>query len=170
VLALALLGAARRLDPSHDWLWQGLGTLPSAKSRPPSGQLEVELDAAVLGEDFKRVTSIDYLVKDQGLVMCVECKWAEEGIGGCSCARDGGDPATGLCRNAVRDDRPLFWTTAAEVLGLPDRADGKPCPLSPVHQAVRNVAAAFQLRPDGGLAVFGLIYDAEDPYFRGCAE
>ncbi len=93
-----------------------------------------------------------------------------QGIGGCYCARDGGDPATGQCRNAVRDDRPLYWTTAAEVFGLPDRADGKPCPRHPCLPGGAERSRGIQLRPDGGLAVFGLIYDAENPYFRGCAE
>jgi hypothetical protein len=129
ILALALLGAAARLDPSHD-----------------------------------------YLVEDDALVMCIECKWAEEGMGTCSCAGAGGDPATGNCRDAVLNHRPLYWEATYEVFGLPDRQDGKPCPLSPVYQAVRNVAAALHLRPAGGVGVFGLIYDADNPYFGGCGD
>jgi hypothetical protein len=136
----------------------------------PRGGPEVGLDPAVLGEDPRRVTSLDYYVKDDGLAMCVECKWAEAGMGGCSCARDGGDPATGRCRDAVLNDRPLYWETARDVFGLPKRVDGKSCPLSPVYQAVRNAAAALRLRPPDGLAVFGLIYDADNPYFAGCGD
>jgi hypothetical protein len=170
LLALGLLGAARRLDASHNWLWGALRPLPPARSFPVSGRPEVELNANMLGEDPPRVTSIDYLVEDEELVMCIECKWAEEGIGGCSCARDGGDPSIGSCREAVRNHRPLYWSTAADVFHLPGRKDGQPCPLSPVYQAVRNVAAALELRPAGGVAVFGLIYDAANPYFSGCGK
>lgn len=170
VLALALLGAAARLDPSHNWLWEAFSPLPPARSAPPIGRPEVELSPAVLGEDPKRPTSIDYLVEDAGLVVCIECKWVEEGIGSCSCLRDGGDPALGKCRDAVLNQRPLYWQTTYEVFGLPERQDGKPCPLSPVYQAVRNVAAALELRPSGGLGVFGLIYDAENPYFAPCGD
>lgn len=170
ILALALLGAAARLDPSHDWLWEAFSPLQPAKSKPPSGEPEFELDPGVLGEDHGRVTSVDYLVKDEGLVMCIECKWAEEGIGACSCAGAGGNPASGNCRDAVLNHRPLYWSTTYDVFRLPDRQEGKPCPLSPVYQAVRNVAAALALRPAGGIGVFGLIYDADNPYFGGCGE
>lgn len=171
MLALALLGAARRLDPSHDWLWGAFSPLPPATTLPPQGGPEVELDASVLGEDPKRVTSVDYFVKDdESLVMCIECKWAENGMGGCSCERDGGDPATGQCRDAVLNHRPLYWSAASDVFHLPDREDGEPCPLSPVYQAVRNVAAALRLRPADGIGVFGLIYDAQNPYFAGCGK
>ena len=49
-------------------------------------------------------------------------------------------------------------------------ADGKPgrdCPLSLGYQAVRSVAAARQLATGGRTLVFGLVYDAENPYFAG---
>lgn len=35
---------------------------------------------------------------------------------------------------------------------------------------MRNAAAAIALRPRGGVGVFGLIYDAENPYFAGRGE
>lgn len=170
LLALALLGAARTLDRSHSWLWQGFGTLPPPKSSLPVGDIEVALDADVLNEDPDSVTSVDYRVVDGGLIMCIECKWAEAGVGACSCDRAGGDPKTGKCRPAVLNDRPLYWSTAKGVFFLPDRVEGYPCPLSPVYQVVRNVAAALALRPQGGLALFGLIYDAHNPYFAGCGD
>lgn len=170
LLALGLLGVARRLDPSHAWLWEAFSPLPPVQQDFPNGAPEVELDPAVLGEDPDRVTSVDYLVEATGLVMCVECKWTEEGIGACSCKRAGGDPAAGRCRQAVRDDRPKYWHTAAEVFGLPARQDGAACSLSPVYQAVRNVAAALELAGPGKTGVFGLIFDAENPYFAGCGK
>jgi hypothetical protein len=66
------------------------------------------------------VTSVDYRVLDDGPIMCIECKWAEAGIGACSCARAGGDPETGKCRPAVLNDRPLYWDTANDVFFLAD--------------------------------------------------
>jgi hypothetical protein len=39
--------------------------------------------------------------------------------------------------------------------------------LSFTYQAVRNVAAALALAEEGQEAVFGLIYDADNPYFAG---
>ena len=170
MLALALLGASRTLDPSHQWLWQAFGTLPSPAHQPPTGDIEVALEPDLLNEDPERVTSLDYRVVDEGLVMCIECKWTEAGIGACSCDRAGGDSAEGRCRAAVLKERPLYWATAKDVFFLPDRVDGKPCPLSAVYQAVRNVAAANALRPPDGLGVFGLIYDADNPYFKTCGE
>lgn len=48
---------------------------------------------------------------------------------------------------------------------LTDRTDGQPCPLSPVYQAVHNVAAALKLSEPDGTAALGLIYDANNPNF-----
>ena len=87
MLALALLGASRTLDASHQWLWQAFGTLPSPAPQPPTGDIEVALEPDLLNEDPERVTSLDYRVVDEGLVMCIECKWTEAGIGACSCDR-----------------------------------------------------------------------------------
>jgi hypothetical protein len=54
---------------------------------------------------------------------------------------------------------------------LAARSHGRgPCPLSPVYQAVRSVAAALKLSKPDGAAVFGLIYDANNPYFAGQGE
>lgn len=170
ILALALLGASAKLDAAHPWLWHAFSPLPPATSQLPTATVEFELTVDVLNETGRRRTSVDYLVEDPGLVMLIECKWREDGIGNCSCADSGGDPAVGNCRDAVRDERPAYWSTAHDVFGLPNRQNGKPCPLSPVYQAVRNVAGALALRPDGGIGVFGLIYDADNPYFAGSGD
>lgn len=170
ILSLGLLGAARKLDPSHAWLWEAFSPLPPLESHFPDGHPEFALDASTLAEDPDRVTSVDYFVKDEGLVMCIECKWVEAGIGSCSCKRAGGDPTTGMCRPAVRDQRPLYWKASGQVFGLPAREDNKPCPLSPVYQAVRNVAAALEMSKPAGVGVFGLLYDHDNPYFAGCGE
>ena len=170
VLALGLLGTSGRLDPSHAWLWDAFTPLKQARSASPARTFEFEVDKELLGEDSGQCTTVDYLVQDPALVMCIECKWREDGIGACSCANYGGIPATGACRDVIRDERPAYWRAAREQYFLPDVQDGKPCPLSPVYQAVRNVAAALTLRPAGGVGVFGLIYDAANPYFAACGD
>jgi hypothetical protein len=77
--------------------------------------------------------------------------------------------AIGECSEKVRY-RKAYWDTATDVFGPSDRTDGKPCPLSFTYQAVRNVAAALALAKPEQHAVFGLIYDADKPYFSGCGE
>jgi hypothetical protein len=61
-----------------------------------------------------------------------------------------------------------YWQAAADLLGLPARDPPGPCPISLPYQAVRNAAAARALAKPGRLAVFGLIYDANNPSFAGC--
>jgi hypothetical protein len=166
VLALGLLGVAAKRDPSLDWLWNGLGPLPPAAGRSPAWQFEYKLAPDVLGEQ-PRQTSVDFFVNDPSALLCIECKWAEAGIGACGC----GDaaPKVADCSDKVLG-RDAYWTTAYEVFHLPERQVGKPCPLSFTYQAVRNVAAALALAQDGQQPVFGLIYDADNPCFAGCGE
>lgn len=167
VLALGLLGAARRRDPSLDWLFANLRpAVPPAGARAaPSSELEFELDPAVLNE-HPHVTTVDFLVDAPDLVLCVEAKWAEEGLGTCSCPPPA--RATSDCSSKVLG-RPLYWEAAREALGLPDREKGAPCPMGMAYQAVRNAAAAKALAVDR-LPVFALIYDERNPYFGGCGD
>ena len=166
VLALGLLGVATRLDPSLRWLWEGLSPLPGPTPSVLSPEFEFTLDEQTLGEK-PRQTSIDYFVDDASAVICLEAKWTEEGIGGCSCARSGGKPLTGACATRV-EARSAYWDVAYEVFRMPKREHGKPCPLSFTYQAVRNVAAALALARPGQAAVFALVYDEHNPYFGGC--
>lgn len=171
ILALALLGASAKSDPSHQWLWNAFSPIKPGASQLPRATFEVEVATGVLGEQSGRRTSVDYLIEDPEVVICIECKWREDGIGSCSCAdHEGCEPATGACRNVIRDGRPIYWETARDVFFLPERRDGSPCPLSPVYQAVRNMAAALRLSEPDGVGVFGLIYDANNPYFAGCGD
>jgi hypothetical protein len=164
VLALGLLGVGAKLDPSLSWLWNALGPLPPAASQLPTAQFERKLDPSVLGEQ-PRQTSIDFSVDDPAVVLCIEAKWAEAGIGACGCGTD--QRLTADCRAKVLA-RPAYWDVARNAFHLPEREPGKPCPLSFTYQAVRNVAAALALASTDREAVFGLIYDADNPYFAGC--
>ena len=190
VLALGLLGVAAKRDPTLQWLFGGLGSVRSPASPVPKLRFEYRLDESVLGE-APRQTSIDALIDDPDVLVCAEAKWTEEGMGKCSCGRSsaGDDPddddslheeptqeppaktkavdaaATGNCSQHVRDRTP-YWDTLAN-MAMPDRQDGRPCPLSFTYQSVRNVAAARALAGPDRQAVFVLLYDAENPYFGG---
>ena len=171
VLALGLLGVGARLDGSLGWLWEALGSstspLPSRSvSSAPQWQFELTLAPDVLGEQ-PRQTSIDFAASDASALLCIECKWVEAGFGTCNCSAPA--PLTGTCSDRVLA-RAAYWTTAYEVFHLPEREVGKACPLSFAYQAVRNAAAARALAQDDQLPVFGLIYDAENPYFVGCGD
>lgn len=166
VLALGLLGVATKLDPSLKWLWNGLAPVPPATADRPSWQFEYTLAPEVLGE-HPRQTSVDFLVSDPAALMCIECKWTEAGIGGCSCV-DGAAKVSSCSERVL--DRDSYWETAYEVFHLPERRPGEPCPLSFTYQAVRNVAAAKALSEGDQKPVFGLIYDADNPYFAGCGQ
>ena len=170
-IALALLGASATLAPKHRWLRSAFELPPKPDEKRPHFEFEFVVETDVLNETHGQRTSVDYLLRDKDLVVLIECKWREKGLGLCGCdRRKACNPATGECYSVMRDQRPALWSAAEELFGLPARADGQPCPLSPVYQAVRNAAAAMKLRPDGGLGVFGLIYDANNPYFAGHGE
>lgn len=166
VLALGLLGSAARTDPSLSWLWDALGPLPPASDSLPKHAFEYTLDPEVLDEQ-PRQTSVDFFVDDSAALLCIEAKWTEAGIGACGC----GDAEALIsdCSTKVRE-RDAYWATAEDIFGLPARKDGSPCSLSFTYQAVRNVAAAQALAGPGREAVFGLLYDADNPYFAGCGD
>ena len=171
VLALGLLGVSASEDGSLSWLWEGLTSRaplpPATVTQVPKWGFEYKLDEAVLGER-PRQTSIDFFVTDPRALFCIECKWTEPGIGECSC-----EPAparlTSACSERVLQ-RTAYWKTAYEVFHLPKRELGKHCPLSFTYQAIRNVAAALALAGPDRVPVFGLIYDADNPFFAGCGE
>ena len=164
ILALGLLGVGTKIDPSLHWLWDALGPLPPAADPLPDASFEYKLEAEVLGEQ-PRQTSIDFCVRDPAVLLCVEAKWTEAGMGACGCGKAAA--AIGDCADKVRK-RPAYWRTAKNIFALPDRRDGNTCQLSFTYQAVRNVAASLALAKPDQDAVFGLIYDAENPYFAGC--
>ncbi len=164
VVALGLLGSALRREPSLDWLRRALAPLPSLGQLIQAPQFEHELGETVLNES-RRPTTIDFYVEGTESVVCIEAKWWENGIGQCSCRRDGGDPEKGDCRRPP-ELRPAYWRVAQEFFGLPGLASPSPCSISFAYQAIRNAAAAVALAGPSRHAVFGLIYDENNPYFR----
>ena len=164
ILALGLLGASAHLDPGLSWLLEGLSPLPPSDSPLVPPQFEHELPPEALNEQLPHVTSIDFVVQTSGLVICAEAKRGEDGMGRCSCPPDASKVAN--CSQKVLD-RPLYWQAAYDLFGMPDRAPGKPCPVSLGYQAIRSVAAARYLATGRRSPVFALVYDAENPYFGG---
>lgn len=163
-LALALLGVAEDQDPSLQWLFQALD-LPRPQDPEPKGRIEVDLDRALLSEQGPQTTAVDYLVEDSSALICLEAKWNEQGLGRCSCAKKGGNPAQGQCSPLVRT-RDLYWEAGERLLGLAHEPEiGAPCPISLGYQAVRNIAAARALAKPGQQPVFALIYNADNPFF-----
>jgi hypothetical protein len=160
VLALGVLGVAMEREAKLGWT-RAVGA-PVPPSAGATAHLEYALAADVLDER-PRVTAIDFLVDDPRFVLCAEAKWTEAGLGTCSCP----DPAAGECAERVME-RTAYWTVLREIFGLPVAERGRPCPLSTLYQAVRNVAAAVALAGEDREAVFTLLYDAENPYFAGC--
>jgi hypothetical protein len=163
ILALALLGASNALDFSLSWLFDGLSPLPPSDSPLVPPRFEYELPSKALNE-HPRVTSIDFFAETSKLVICVEAKRGEEGMGPCSCPP--GASAVADCSQKVLD-RPLYWQAAYELFHMPDREPGRYCPVTLGYQAIRSVAAARYLATAKRAPVFGLIYDEENPYFAG---
>jgi hypothetical protein len=167
ILGLGLMGPAREADPSGRWLWEALEPpLPGAAGPASSIKLEEPLPRSVLNE-HPHQTAIDLLVESADELICVEMKWAEPGMGTCSC-RPKDRQLVANCSAKVLA-RPLYWQAAEEVLGLPTRRQGRLCPISWSYQAVRNVAAARALSK-GRQPVFALIYDENNPYFGGTGD
>lgn len=165
LLALSVLGAATHLDFSLSWLLAAMAPVPATDSPlPPGPQFEYELPPQALNER-PHVTTIDFYAGTSKLVICVEVKRGEEGMGRCSCSP--GAPAVAACSTKVLD-REAYWQVAYDVFNMPPRQEGRPCPVSLGYQAIRSVAAARKLATGGRRPVFGLIFDAENPYFAGC--
>ena len=165
-LALALLGCAAHRDPSLSWFWSAL-RLPKQLQKATHYAFERALDSIDLNE-APRVSQVDFLAETSHYLAAVECKWSEAGFGICSCMREreGNPGAGGFCadRVIVRDK---YWQTAQKVFGLPgERLPFLPCPISSSYQAIRTAAAARQLAGRHRQAVFVLLFDANNPYFR----
>jgi hypothetical protein len=178
MLAVALLGSAIEVDPSLTWLCEALG-LENGALTQPTVRFEHALGRETLGES-PRVTNLDLLVESQDVLICIEAKLWEAGFGTCRCGeKDDADALQGpsealptpaqeraACSERILDRR-LYWSTAEEVLGLPERREGSICPIASAYQPVRNIAAARALAK-GRAAVFALMFDDRNPYFAKC--
>ena len=166
-LALALLGCATRLDPSFGWFWRAFDLPAPVSTQLPPVAFERQLPSSLLNEK-PRATVLDFVVDDPGCFVAVETKWTEPGFGTCSCAPSGtGDPCPGghCAERIIR--REHYWRVAERFFGLPAwRLPLFGCPISPLYQVIRNVAAAEQLANGERPFAFAMIYDAENPYFR----
>jgi hypothetical protein len=182
VLAVGLLGSAIEMDPSFEWL-SSLLELPQAlNAGAPKATFEYALDQQTLNEQ-PHVTNVDLLVEGEDMLICLEAKLWEQGLGSCRCGqeRSDGDPADAAPEQEPRSaqeraacsarilERTAYWSASREVLGLPERQEGKRCPIAACYQAVRNVAAARALA-DSRSAAFALFYDKRNPYFSPCGE
>ncbi len=168
-LGVGLLGLAAKRDPSLAWLWDSLGPLPPPGDDEPRLEFAHVVAPELLGER-PRQTSFDALVDDSNVLIGVETKWREHGIGGCLCRGDGVGPEAGeRCSRRVETRAP-YWASADDVLGLGGRAPGAPCPISPVYELVRHAAALRALAGPERLAVLALLYDAANPYFAASGD
>jgi hypothetical protein len=171
-LGLALLGAALKADSSLQWFWRAL-RLPFRvdSALPTVCTFEFPLDPSDLNEK-PRVSQLDVLVRHRAICAALEIKWSENGLGTCSCEREGeGSPTPGAHCAARVYDREAYWTAAREAFSLPaQRSPLLPCPLSTVYQAVRNVAAVRHLAGGRRFAAFVLLYDARNPFFARTGE
>jgi hypothetical protein len=121
---------------------------------------EYELSPETLNEE-PRQTAIDWLVTGDETVICIEAKFMEEEFGRCSCeSRQNGD-----CSPRVMA-RP-YWAVARDAFGLEGPCPPEPCALEFAYQPVRLAAAAQALAEGRLRPVFGLFYDARNPYFTG---
>jgi hypothetical protein len=134
-------------------------------TKQPLVAFERELDKTVLNEE-PRVTAVDFFVETDDVVICTEIKWAEQGLGRCSCGA--GRPEVADCAARVLA-RTRYWDAARDVFFLPERLPGEFCPLSTGYQAIRNVAAALALAGERK-PIFVLLYDENNPYFRATNE
>jgi hypothetical protein len=114
--------------------------------------------------EHPNVTAIDFFAETSELVICVEAKRGEDGMGRCSCPPRA--PEIAACSTKVLD-RPAYWQAAYGFFHMPHRSEGQACPVSLGYQAIRSVAAARHLATASRRPVFALIYDADNPYFGG---
>lgn len=168
MLALSLLGSAVLREPRLGWLWSVTGMSPAATGRQPLVRFEHRLSPQDLNEE-PNTTQLDMSVETESCFVAVEAKWTERGFDTCSClAGKEGTPAPGgFCAERVVKRR-RYWAAAEEFLDLPyERLPLLPCPISPLYQVIRNVAAARQLAGPKRRFGFILLYDERNPYFSG---
>lgn len=155
-LALTLLAAAQRADPTLSWL-----PFANELGRSRLGLFEIELAEDVLNERPHQ-TQLDFVALGDRAVISVEAKFTESGLGHCRCAHR----QDGICGDHIHE-RP-YWRVAERELGLRQRPGQ--CSLSVAYQAVRNIAAAAAVAGPSRSAAFVLLYDDRNPFFTGAGD
>jgi hypothetical protein len=163
-LAVGMLGVAARRDPSLAWLWDALD-LRSPEAGEPVLEFEHVVAPDLLGER-PRQTSFDVLVDDPDVLVGIEAKWRERGIGACLCRGDGAGPGAGLRCSRRIEQRDAYWEAAGAALGIDARGPGAPCPISPLYESVRHAAALRALAGERHVVLL-LLHDSHNPYFAG---
>lgn len=168
MLTLSLLGSAQMEEPSAAWFWSATGIPKCSPSATPTVRFEHRLSPSDLGEE-PNTTQLDVSIETETCFVAVEAKLTESGLSPCSCpARNEGTPlAGGMCADRVVFRR-RYWEAAEEFFGLPyDRLPLLACPISPIYQILRNIAAAKRLAGPRRSFAFVLLYDTRNPYFSG---
>ena len=175
MLALAILGASAMADPSHEWLWKAANLPRGLGAQNAGGRVPFMFERQLAPSDLNETphtTQIDYAVDAPSCFVAIECKWSEQGLGGCSCLpnHEGNPMPGGFCSQRVVE-RPEYWQMASDFFGLSaERLPLLPCQISPLYQAVRNVAAARCLAGSTRPFAFILLFDNQNPYFRATGE
>ena len=165
MLGVGLLGVAASRDPSLAWLWDALAPLPPAADDAPRLEFEHVVDPTLLGER-PRQTSFDVLVDDPAVLIGIETKWREHGVGTCLCRGDGVGPLEGEHCSRRVEQRDAYWEAAADVLGLGAREPGGALPDQPgLRGRAPRGGAARAGRPDRP-AVLALALRRRQPLLR----
>jgi hypothetical protein len=168
-LGVGLLGVAAERDPSLSWLWEALRPLPPPADEAPRLEFEHVVAPDLLGER-PRQTSFDAFVEDPTVVIGIEAKWRQHGVGACLCRGDGVGPGPGEHCSRRVESRAPYWEAAGAVIGAPERPEGAPCPISSLYEVIRHAAALRTLAGPDRAAVLLLLYDAQNPYFASTDE
>ncbi len=166
-LALALIGSAATRDPSLDSLWRAANLPSTVLSGRRQITFEYRLRPGTLNEQ-PRTTQLDIAVETETSFTAIESKWTESGWETCSCLRcgDGSHLPGGFCAERVLA-RTAYWQTARDFFRLPaERLPLLPCPIAPIYQVLRNIAAARALAGPDRCSSFVLLFDAKNPFFR----
>ncbi|NLX98931.1 MAG: hypothetical protein GXY83_22525 [Rhodopirellula sp.] len=154
------------------------GNYPFAGLDAENPAVELEYQVDHLGEDPRRCTSIDVVLRGKRHVY-VECKLAEDGVGGCSRPRladQDPDHCNGnyehqmgrQVRCALTARGIGYWQYIPGLFGWND-IDQVPCPIRCSYQLVRTVLAAC-VRADGRIQTEGrsvvLLVDKRNPAFQ----
>ena len=134
------LGAATDLDPSLAWLTPVVGAIGAA----PRVRFEYVVEAELLGE-HPRQTAIDVLAQTSEIVLAIEVKWTEQGLGTCRCGANA--RAVSACARVVRG-RSAYWSAALTCLDA-GYTPGAPCQVGLGYQAVRLFAGSSRARRTG---------------------